>query len=258
MLAVGGVVAKADTVVTTFDQVLASPNSTPANNSTNLSWANGSGNQSAQGGFTIGTENGIEVGLRAKYRQNPSVIDTPTDLYVVTSGPETTATSGTGQSAPTKAAWNYEFSIDLTPGGVSSGLTLSSISANSLLTITNLTTGHFATYNPFSTFPDNTGYGGTGLTTDSSHNTHSPVVGTDVVAQNSENAIFGTLPDYSLSGADLYEIKLDVINNDHVTLDSDTIDVQVTPLPSSATAGLALIAGLGVAAAVKRSRQVVA
>src|SRR4051812_6020529 len=72
---------------------------------------NGSGNPN--GGFTISNDNGIEVGLRAKYRNNANVIHSATDTYYVVPGSQTNATSGiagpTGV-APTRAAWNYDFS----------------------------------------------------------------------------------------------------------------------------------------------------
>ena len=66
-------------------------------------WYNGTGNPN--GGFTIDNENGVEVGLRAKLRQNPGVINSPSNVYLVPAGPQT--------GSPTHAAWNYEFSINL-------------------------------------------------------------------------------------------------------------------------------------------------
>src|SRR5579862_6463138 len=80
-------------------------------------WYDGSGNPN--GGFTIVDDNGIELGLRAKYRQNPNVIDTPNNVYSVVLGAETAATSG-GPSNPSDAAWNYEFSVNLNPTNLAS------------------------------------------------------------------------------------------------------------------------------------------
>src|SRR4051794_29044762 len=84
-----------------FDTTLASPDTNAANTGNNQSWYNGTGNP--QGGWTVGTGNGIEVGLRAKYRGVNAVIDRPTDDYYVLPG------SGAN---PALALWNYEFSID--------------------------------------------------------------------------------------------------------------------------------------------------
>src|SRR5690348_3893189 len=85
---------------TTFDQTLALPATGAAE-----SWYNGSGNP--QGGFTVATDNGIELGLRAKLRQSPNVIHTSNNVYTVQ----------TGLQDPGHALWNYEFSIDLGPNG---------------------------------------------------------------------------------------------------------------------------------------------
>src|SRR5580693_6572322 len=65
--------ARADVI--SYDKSLASPDTT-GSGATNLSWYNGSGNSGAQGGWTISTNDGIEVGLRAKLRQG-SEIDSP-------------------------------------------------------------------------------------------------------------------------------------------------------------------------------------
>src|SRR5580658_686130 len=108
--------AKAD--ILSYDQTLASPDTTAAA-SNNLSWYNGSGNSGVQGGWTVDTNNGIELGLRAQLREVNSVINTPTNDYVVPVGGCTTSPcdTGSGGSQPSLALWNYEFSIDLDPNG---------------------------------------------------------------------------------------------------------------------------------------------
>ncbi|MGC4083726.1 MAG: hypothetical protein QM736_16850 [Vicinamibacterales bacterium] len=70
---------------------------------------NGTGNP--QGGFTVVTDNGIEIGLRAKHRQDPNVIHTSTNVYDVQPGSQDGIVTN-------RAWWNYEWSIDLQPGAV--------------------------------------------------------------------------------------------------------------------------------------------
>ena len=203
-----------------YDASLASPG-----------WYNGTGNPN--GGFTIDTEsNGIEVGLRAKLRQNPNVINSSTNVYQVPAGPQV--------GSPSHAAWNYEFSINLG----NSGFTLADIQ-HSTLTITDITTnGTPQSVNLLTYWGDNSTYS----------NVHG-VVG----AQNSENPAFGDFPlhsTYNELAPDTYQFTLNVINDSNgATLASDTIDVTVAPLPSSLWAGIALMGGLGIVVTTKRLRR---
>jgi hypothetical protein len=204
-----------------YDVNLSSPNNMGA-----PGWYDGSGNPN--GGFAVDTENGVEVGLRVKLRQDPNVIDSVTGVYDVPIGPQLTS--------PSHAAWNYEFSIDLRPGGVGT-LTLADITAT--LTITDVTTGATATVDALSYFGDNSGYGSGGKDT--------PATGTDWGSQNSENPIFASFPlaaDYDENAVRLYEFDLVVKQGTNV-LASDTIYAQtVAPEPGSAllfAGGLALI-----------------
>jgi hypothetical protein len=112
----------------TFDQSLPSPG-----------WFDGSGNPN--GGFTIDSENGIVLGLRIKERQNPNVIDTPTDIYTVPTGPE--------PSSPSHAYWNYEFAI----------FDPNLLSDTQSLTITYVTGGQSTTVNPATYWNDDSGMG---------------------------------------------------------------------------------------------------
>ena len=74
-LAAFGSGAMADNV--SYDQSLTGPG-----------WYNGT-SPNPNGGFTVDTEsNGIEVGLRAKLRQNPNVINSSTNVYQVPAGSE--------------------------------------------------------------------------------------------------------------------------------------------------------------------------
>jgi hypothetical protein len=220
--------ARAD--VFTYDTTLASPNTNPSN-TTNLSWYNGSGNQGVQGGWTVDNANGIEVGLRAKYRQANGVIDTPNDDYVVLPGLQDSG----------HALWNYEFSIDLQPNGVGS-LTIADISNNTTLTVTDLTTGVTNTVNLFTLAGDDSGFGTTNGTTSADRIDESAATLAQFRAgwgaQNSENPEFGNWPlaglqAFNPNAADTYEFELKVVDNGNNVLATDDIEVQVTPEPSA-------------------------
>ena len=217
----------------TYDASLATP----------PGWYNGT-SPNPNGGFTVDTEsNGIEVGLRAKLRQNPNVINSSTNVYQVPAGSE--------PGVPARAAWNYEFSINLGK----SGYTLAGIQ-DSTLTIQDITTnGTAQTVNLLTYWTDNTGYNGS--TTDAK------ALLTDIGAQNSENPTFGDFPlhgSYNEFAPDTYRFTLLVKddNNGDAVLATDSIDVTVAPLPSSLWAGIALMGGLGIVVATKRLRGQVA
>ena len=214
----------------TYDQDLVSPD-----NTNSPGWYDGTGNPN--GGFTVDNENGIELGLRAKLRQSPTVIDSPTDLYVVPAGQQ--------PSSPGHAAWNYEFSIDLAPLGVSSGYTLGDIANSTSLTITNVTTSATATVNPLTYWGDDSGFGITGKTT--------PENATEWGAQQSENPMFADFPlaaGYDPNAPDLYRFDLTIDNpTGPGVLASDTMFVSV-PEPASFS-----LIGVGALALLKRRRQ---
>jgi hypothetical protein len=185
-----------------YDASLASPNGIAAG------WYDGT-SVNPNGGFTIDDENGIEIGQRVKLRQSPNAIDPVNNAYVVPAGSQI--------GAPTRAAWNYEFAIDLRPGGAGS-LTLENVSAQ--LHLADLTTGVTATVNP--------------------------------LTYRSDDAGFGTGGKYDMSAARSYELDLVVVNSaTGVQLASNTILVNVeTPEPAT----LSFI-GLGMASiAIFRKR----
>lgn len=210
---------------TAYDADLASPG-----------WYDGTGNPN--GGFTVTTDNGIELGLRAKYRHNPAVIHSSDNNYTVVAGPETLATSGGNVSAPNRAAWNYEFSINLG----TSGYTLSNIIAE--LTISDLNAGTSITVDPLTHWSDNATSGNVG-------------------AQNSQNATFGDFPlnaipgyTFDMNAINTYTFTLDVRDSSRTLLASDTINVNAVPLPASAWGGMALLGVMGGFAGLKRLRAV--
>jgi hypothetical protein len=211
-------------------------------------WINGSGNP--QDNFTVTTNNGIELGLRAKYRHNPATI-TPTGTtptYTVVAGPETNQTSGNNGTS-TRTAWNYEYSINLNPKSEASGyLTLSQIFAKLTVTgpngIPSLPTDIL--HIPYT--DDNTGYGfaSDGITPER----HAVAMDSDWLAQNSENPSFGNFPvaGFNPYTTGTYTFTLEVGTTADGVLATDTIKVDVvpTPLPSTALAGLGLLGGVGV------------
>ena len=234
-------IARAD--VFTFDTTLASPNTnaptgspnTGAANGNNPSWYNGSGNP--QGGWTVSNGNGIEIGLRAKYRNVDSVINTPDDDYIVLAGGcVTAACTGGGASHPNYALWNYEFSIDLRPNGVGA-LTLGDIATNTVLTVTD-SEGHTQSVNPLTHWGDDTGFGSGlgGANGFTSSGKDKPETAVDWGAQNSENLGFGDSPlnaFFSPYAADTYQFQLQVIDSSGTVLATDDMEVQVTPEPSA-------------------------
>jgi hypothetical protein len=195
----------------TFDASLLSPNASNA-----PGWYNGTGNPN--GGFTVDSENGIELGLRAKIRFSPNVIDSSNNTYTVPVGAD--------PAHSPRAFWNYEFSIDLQPLGVGSR-TLADITA--ALKITDITTGATNTVNPLTYWNDDTGFATAGIKT-------VPETATEWGAQNSENPQFGDFPlnskeAFDINAARSYQFDL-TVSQRGVQLASDTIIVNaVTPEP---------------------------
>jgi hypothetical protein len=236
--------AKAD--ILSYDQTLASPDTTAAA-SNNLSWYNGSGNSGVQGGWTVDTNNGIELGLRAQLREVNSVINTPTNDYVVPVGGCTTSPcdTGSGGSQPSLALWNYEFSIDLDPNGAAnpSPLNIEDIAPYTFLTITDLTTSTSGTVNLLDCLGtclagDNSGFGTPGGLTGTNRINESlatlAAFAAGYGAQNSENPGFGNDPllGFNPNSTDAYQIQLTVADSGG-TLATDVIDINPVPEPSA-------------------------
>ena len=106
-----------------------------------------------------------------------------------TSGNQYTAPTGTNTGA---AIWNYEFSIDVNPGGQGTNSLGGLLAAGDVfsLTITD-SEGDTGSVNPLTHWGDDSGYGhAPGVTMTSKGK---PEVPTDWVAQNSENLILQRL-----------------------------------------------------------------
>jgi hypothetical protein len=189
-------------------------------------WFNGAGVSLSQGGWTVDSSNGIELGLRAKIRQG-DVIDPSGNVYTVPGGFQQNDPSGLDKHI----AWNYEFSIDVDPGGALNpgGPTLADVSA-ATITVTDLNTSSFASYNPLALDDCAFGSGATGGKC-SGTGTHIDVQSSDFVAQNSENPLFPVVFPSGYNASDSYEIQLSV-TVDRVTTSEDIIVNQV-PEPTA-------------------------
>jgi hypothetical protein len=194
-------------------------------------WIDGT-SANPNGGFTTDTENGIQLGLRAKLRQSPNVIDSSTDVYNVPVGAEI--------GVPTRASWNYEFSMNVTSGSLLTDYT-------ETMVITDVTTGATATVNPLTYWNDDSG-------------------GKVTLAQNSENPAFSDFPlvnplvntagplGYNMNALDEYEFNLSVTDISTGLGASDTIFVNVvpTPLPSAAGMGLGMFGVIAAAGLLRK------
>jgi hypothetical protein len=169
----------------------------------------------------------IQLGLEAQPRGVGAALNKVGDTYIANAG-------GSGG----KALWNFDFAIDTNPNGTSTILL-------SQLTATISVTG-----------PG--GVSGTLLPLIIPDNNAAPDKGSTTLAQNSENLGFHTfglsdteaLAGFDPSVAGLYTFTLNVSGPG--ILGSDTMNVEVVPVPASAKSGLALLAGLGLVQVARR------
>jgi hypothetical protein len=175
----------------------------------------GTGNTNA--GYTIDTStqaNGtLELGLSAIIRytgpepaqQDPSNLS---DYYV--------APGATSFPGKTGATWDFVYSVDTNTGGTGTG----SISDFTyLITVTDLTTGSTGSFDPSAIADNNIGAAGSGF-------------------QNAETLSFtnvvGLAPiPYDLNASDTYQITLSATPVTGGLAESVSIDVNVTPEPTS-------------------------
>ncbi len=233
----------------TYDATLASPSGVVGTPPAGGNFYNGSGDYDTN--FTIDTENGIEVALRAKQRGNATPVPNVLNVYSVPIGADVNNAA--------RAWWNYDFSIDLRPNGIGT-LLLTDITAT--LFIEDLVHGGSGTINPLGIGDNATwGPGGEGNGPGS--------YATNWGAQNSENPTFfaefgaAILPyAFNMNDPNYFRLTLSVfqtvIGGPSTLLGASSIDVQVgdaIPAPEPASMILLGTGLLGAARLRHRRRQ---
>lgn len=182
----------------------------------------GTGN--VNGNWTISTDSGVELALRAKNRETLLTLDGSTGTYWADLGLCASC------SGVPKAMWNYEFSVN---SGALSGLTyrLGIDHDPSAATM-------YAFVDPSTYWADN-GIAPAGF----------------MGFQNSENVRFGDTPGgiFNVNQAGLYSVTLEAWNGASM-VNSVTMNVQVGPVPEPETYVL-MLAGLGGLAFFARRRR---
>lgn len=203
----------------------------------------GTGN--ANGGFTVDSENGVELGLSAHLAVISDVLHpVSTNVYEVPEGAE--------PGKPTRASWNTNFSINV---GSGSSLTdyIATLQVKDTTTNTVLTTwdvlGNDTAAIPHVT--DDSLYNGT---------VHTGLASGDYVAQNSENAAF--FSGFNIGSSDDYLVTLSLYTNDSGSpgslVASDSIVVALpTPLPSAASMGRGMLGVIGAAGLLRKKLRTV-
>jgi hypothetical protein len=226
----------------------------------------GSGN--ANGGFTIASANGIELGLRGKVRYNANGV--PENNWNQVGNSNTYRFNPNDGVAPgARATWNWEWSINSNVDGTGANLDQFCYE----LTIYELSTGgvNAATTdlinNPagLPAIDHSFGNNSTTAATDTVGNVgnYATLIATSNVAQNSSNFAFlssffaGTSMDgWTRNDPGTYVITLAVFENNQgvkgAELVSNTINIQVVPLPPAAFAGLGLLGTLAGVRAIRR------
>ena len=176
------------------------------------------------GNFTISTDNGVELALRAKNRETFALLDGSSGTYYADTGLCATCTG-----VP-KALWSYEFSVN---SGAITGLTYRLGIDHDPSAATN-----YAFVDPTTYWSDNA-------------MAPSPFIG----FQNSQNVRFGDTPGgiFDVNQAGLYSVTLEAWNGASM-VNSVTMQVQVGPVPEPETYALMLAGLVGMGAIVRRRR----
>lgn len=206
-----------------------------------LGFFNGTGNP--DGGFTEVDNGGYTSFLRAKLRQSGSVIDSSNNNYAVPAGSQIGVSN--------RAAWNWEFSLGCNDGSCGNAGILS-VLGRTLLTVTDMTSGHAYTVNMGLNYLDDSTWAGGVKGNLASAGAY--------VAQNSENPVFADFPltqggfPFDMNAQDTYNFRLDVLdqpggsvvntNNINVCVGTPACVTAKVPEPKTVMMFLLAIAGL--------------
>ena len=227
----------------------------------------GSGN--ANGSFTVATGSNIEIGLRGKVRYNAS--GQPQNQFNQVGSSNTYRFNPSAGNAPgNRAVWNFEWSIntDLNGSGDSDrqlndfyyNLELFKVNADGTNAADAVSFDLINQAYADHSIGDNSTGNGAGIEAPSGNiGLYQGLISNYNVAQNSWNYDFfdaggNALENWDPNELGTYIIRLSVISRStDLTLLSNSINIQVVPLPPAALAGLGLLGTLvGVRAARRR------
>jgi len=229
----------------------------------------GSGN--ANGSFTIGTDQGVEIGLRGKLRFNENNQPENTfnfdgvDTYTFRAGTPPTG-FGFDPNSPTTPVWNFEWSVN-TDVDSTTGNKLDDFTYQLRLDADPGAGTNFASFDPINVnladhaIGDNTTPNGGGqVATDATE--YADLIANNNVAQNSWNYEFfndsAPLDAFNPNDPGLYTIELQAFSGSNAVA-SSSINIRTTAVP--VPPGLALLATaaamLGLMAATGSRRRIV-
>lgn len=186
----------------------------------------------------------IQLGLEAQPRGVGNPLAMSGNTYYANPG---FTLGGTPPSA--RALWNFDFSIDTDPSNSASpAVTLSDITASMSVTGPNGVSGTFYPFTPGDN--DSTGEGAPSTLAQNSENLGFDIFGTSAIYNSTGLPLVGFNPD--APGTYTFTLTIDDLSGS--ILGTDTINVDVVPLPASAWSGLALLGGLAAFGGFKRLR----
>ncbi len=214
----------------------------------------GSGN--ANGGFTVDTNNGVELGLRAKVRFNASNLPENTfnydgvSTYTFTDGTPGGSGFGFAANSSSTASWNFEWSINSDVAG-SLGRNLSDLTYTLAIDFDPSAGTNFLTSDPINlAFADhaigNNSTGNAGGTVATDDSGYAVLIAANNVAQNSWNMEFFDSASFPFLNTDngQYEFVLSAFDGQSLLAETSmTVQVGAVPVPAALPL---LFAALGV------------